>query len=319
MLKPDELGGYLVSVPIPWDDSEKLLADLFCNVTHELLDKGCDGIYLFGTSGEGYAITEKEFCQIVDIFARETADANVFRQIGCFGLSSDQVKERCAVVNGKGIEGVQITLPFWKELTDTETVRYFKDVCGSFPNLSFMLYNNPRNKRKLTGKELAKIHRQVPNLHGAKTGSGNWRDFVELLTESPMIRHFVTETAFLFCYPFGAAGLIPSSNYARPMISRRYYDSVINGGFDDATILHRDIMKFFYKTASPLSEKGYIDGAIDKAYARIGGMDMPLYMKSPYVALSIEDFKWLKNVIQNEFPDEEIIAAQKASDDFGKY
>ena len=68
--------------------------------------------------------------------------------------------------------------------------------------------------------------------------------------------------------------------------------------------LHRDIMRFFHKTATPLVQKGYIDGAIDKAYAQIGGMDMPLHMKSPYIAMSKKDFEWLKSLILSEFTDD---------------
>ena len=45
-------------------------------------------------------------------------------------------------------------------------------------------------------------------------------------------------------------------------------------------------MNFFFKTAKPLLDKGYIDGAIDKAYAKIGGMNTPLTIKSPYKTLS---------------------------------
>ena len=303
MLSPSDLRGYLVSIPIPWDDNGDLLTDLFRGAIHKFLTEGCDGLYLFGTSGEGYAVTEEEFSQIVGVFADETSDAGVFRQVGCFGLSSDQVKDRCAIVVERGIEGVQFTLPFWKEVSDPELILYFEDVCGHFPGLSFMLYNTPRNRRKLSGKELAGIQEQVPNLHGAKTGGGDWFGFFELLTEAPAIRHFVTEPAFLFCRTLGAAGVIPSSNYCRPRACRQYYDAVVNGRLDEAWALHRDIIRFFHTTAVPLVSKGYIDGAIDKAYAKIGGTEIPLTMKSPYVALTAEDYAWLERTILSEFPD----------------
>jgi len=303
-LDKEKLRGYLVSVPIPWEGGGKLSEDALRRATRKLLDEGCDGIYVFGTSGEGYAVTEGEFERITTIFAEETRDRGVFRQVGCFGLSSDQVKARCAVVRDQGIEGVQITLPFWKELSDAELLTFFKDVCGSFPDLSFLLYNSPRNKRKLTGAEMTEVQRVAPNMHGAKTGSGSWLDFLELVMESPGVRHFVTEPAFLFCYPLGAAGLIPSSNYCRPKRCRKYYEAVIHGRFDEASALHREITRFFHGTATPLVKKGYIDGAIDKAYAAIGGMDIPLTMKSPYKALSAEDLSRLEKVIKEEFPGE---------------
>ena len=175
------------------------------------------------------------------------------------------------------------------------------EVCGALAEVSFLLYNNPRNKRRLKGKELEALHREAPNLQGAKTGSGTWLDFFELITESPSLKHFVTEAAFPFCHPLGASGLIPSSNYAFPNRSREFYEAVMSGDFSGAARLHRDTMRFFHRTAVPLIEKGYIDGAIDKAYAKIGGMNMPLHMKSPYMALRNEDFAWLKSLVETEF------------------
>jgi len=303
MLTRENLGGYLVSVPLAWDEQGKFQGNLFEGAVRKLLAEKCDGLYVFGTSGEGYAVTDDEFRRITEIFARETQNAGVFRQVGCFGLSSDQVKRRCAIAVDEGIEGVQITLPFWKKLSDAELLRYFADVCGAFPDLSFLLYNNPRDRRKLSGAEIAEIGRSTPNLHGAKTGSGGWLEFMELVTESPEIRHFVTEPAFLFCWPLGAAGLIPSSNYARPRSCRRYYEAVVDGRLQEACALHREVVSFFCQTALPLIDKCYIDGAIDKAYAKIGGMDIPLAMKSPYVGLSEDDYAWLRHLVESSFPD----------------
>ena len=298
----ESLKGYLVSVPIPWDPGERLLADKLRRAIAKLLGEGCDGVYLFGTSGEGYAVTDAEFREIVEIFAEETREAGVFRQVGCFGFSAGQVKERLAMVQAAGVEGAQITLPCWKELTDAELLRYFADVCGAFPDTTFLFYNNPRDKRRLTGKELARAASVAPNLLGAKTGSGTGLDFYEIIAESPMIRHFVTEAAFLFCRPLGAAGLIPSSNYASPPTSRAYYEAVMAGDEAEAARLHRHIVAFFAKTAWPLFAKsGYIDGAIDKAYAKIGGMDIPLTMKSPYQRMSDADFAWLEQVCREHF------------------
>ena len=304
MIKPSRLAGYLVSVPIPWDERGRLLPELFRGAVRKLLAEGCDGIYLFGTSGEGYAVSDEEFACLAELLVEETRSFSGFRQVGCFGLSAEQVKRRCRLAAERGIEGVQITLPFWKELNDRELFRFMEDVCGSFPELSFLLYNNPRNKRRLSGKELAAVHGRAPNLQGVKTGSGNWLDFCELFEESPGLRHFVTEPAFLFCHGLGAAGLIPSSNYARPRSCRRYYEAVTGGDLATAAGLHRQIVRFFLATAVPLVKKGYIDGAIDKAYARIGGMEMPLAMKAPYEPLAAEDFAWLERLIGQQFPDE---------------
>jgi dihydrodipicolinate synthase/N-acetylneuraminate lyase len=296
-----DMHGYLVSIPIPWDEWGNFLPEQFCGAIEKLRHEGCNGIYLFGTSGEGYAITDNEFARILEVFEEATEGFEGFRQVCCFGLSSDQVKDRCRMVAERGIEDVQVTLPFWKEINDEELTQFFSDVCGSFGELSFLLYNNPRNKRRLTGKELESLHHKTPNLKGAKTGAGNWFDFFELITESPSLQHFVTEPAFLYSYGLAEVGLIPSSNYALPNQCRAYYDAVVSNDLPTASELHRETVRFFQETAIPLLQKGYIDGAIDKGYARIGGMEMPLNIKSPYVALSDADFRWLESKVKAEF------------------
>ena len=68
-------------------------------------------------------------------------------------------------------------------------------------------------------------------------------------------------------------------------------------------VKNRDDKGHFVRKNARRMFQGYIDGAIDKAYARIGGMDMPLNIKSPYIPLNNEDFEWLKSVIRMEFAD----------------
>lgn len=304
-MNKNKMFGYLVSVPLPLDKTGTFLPDVFRKAIQKLLEEGCDGIYIFGTSGEGYAVSNEEFEIIVSVFADATSKFKGLKQVGCIGLSSEQVIHRCRIVLQHGLKSVQITLPFWKKLNDGELMKYFSEVCGSFPEMSFLLYNNPNNKRKLKGVELEAIHAKNPNLIGAKTGSGSWFDFYELITESPSISHFVTEAAFMFSKGIGAKGLIPSSNYVFPQKSKAYFNAVMTNDLVRAQHLHKDIMRFFYKTAMPLVERNYIDGAIDKAYAKIGGMDMPLHMKSPYIPLHKKDYEWLKSIILSEFEKEE--------------
>lgn len=289
--------GYLAGVPLPWDKRGAFLKDQFRGAIEALLEDGCDGLYLFGTSGEGYAVSDEEFGTIIETFVEATGGADVFRQVGCFGLSSDQIIRRCKVASDLGADSVQITLPFWKELNDIELRRYFADVCGDLADIQFLLYNNPRNKRRLNGKELEALASATPNLCATKTGSGAWIEFYELVTESPSLQHFVTEPAFQFCRGVANVGLIPSSNYANPEKCRAYYKAVIEGDQKLAQLLHAEIINFFHKTAVPLLRKGYIDGAVDKAYARIRGMEFSLEMKSPYASLSEEDFSWLKETV----------------------
>ena len=125
-----------------------------------------------------------------------------------------------------GIEQAQVSLNFWNELNDEELDLFFQDICHSFPEMKFLLYNNPRNKRELKGWELENIHKKCPNMVAAKTGSGNWMEIYELLKNSPSINKFLT------------VGLIPSYNYIFMNRCRMFFEAVISSERERAESLH---------------------------------------------------------------------------------
>jgi len=73
-----QIPSYLVSVPIPWDEDQSFDKDVFTEILGELKKQYCDGIYLFGTSGEGYALTDEEFSEIVVHFKEQAWDFSGF-------------------------------------------------------------------------------------------------------------------------------------------------------------------------------------------------------------------------------------------------
>ena len=147
-----------------------------------------------------------------------------------------------------------------------------------------------RNKRKLSGKELECMHQRNTNLVAAKTGASTLMDFHELVVNGKSLQHFVTEPVFFYCSGPSEVGLIPSSNYSNARRCREYFQATIENKDFKAQALQREIIQFFIDTALPLLEKNYIDGVIDKAYAKLGGWDIPLTTKKPYAALNAKDF-----------------------------
>ena len=84
-----------------------------------------------------------------------------------------QIVERIGYAYDVGFRTFQISLPAWGPLDDDELLRFFADVCGTFPDSRFLHYNLPRTKRVLSGRDYARIVPSVPNLVATKnTGGG---------------------------------------------------------------------------------------------------------------------------------------------------
>jgi hypothetical protein len=84
----------LVSCEIPWDDSERLVENVFRDEVRKTLELGFHNLYIFGTAGEGYAVDTTRFRRIVDIFYEETGAPEARPQVGVIGLSTANILER---------------------------------------------------------------------------------------------------------------------------------------------------------------------------------------------------------------------------------
>ena len=143
----------LISCEIPWDENERLLEDVFRREVRMILGQRFTDVYVFGTAGEGYAVDTPRFERIAAIFHEETRGAGVHASVGVIGLSTANIVERLAIAHSRGFRHFQISLPSWGALNDREMTRFFTDVCGRFPDSTFLHYNLMRAKRLLTAAD----------------------------------------------------------------------------------------------------------------------------------------------------------------------
>ena len=188
----------LVSCEIPWSESEELLEDVFRQEVRSTLER-FNNLYIFGTAGEGYAVTVPRFTEIVRIFREETDKEGVYPMVGVISMSTPQAVERIGIAHDVGFRTFQIALPPWGELNDHEYMTFFKDVCGTFPDSRFIHYNPPRTKRVLLGPEYERLEEAVPNLAGTKNTRTDIRQIASIATHTSEMQHFWGEHGF----PFG--------------------------------------------------------------------------------------------------------------------
>ena len=107
---------------------------MFRDEVRKAISSGFRDLYIFGTAGEGYAVTLTQFREIAGVFREETSGEGVRPMVGVIGMSTAQVVEKVGAAHDIGFRTFQIALPPWGVLTDDEYMTYFTDVCGSFPD-----------------------------------------------------------------------------------------------------------------------------------------------------------------------------------------
>lgn len=110
-----------------------------------LIRGGVDGIMTNGTLGEMATLTLDEWKAFATAVAEEAGglESEVPLFVGATTLGTRDTVDRIAYLHDIGVRGVFLGRPFWSQLGLETLVRYYEDVADAFPDMSFVLYDNP--------------------------------------------------------------------------------------------------------------------------------------------------------------------------------
>jgi len=294
----------LVACPVPWDESEEVIEPLFRESIRRVLADGYRDVYVFGTGGEGYAVDTRRFRQVLGIFREETTADDIRPMVGVIGMSSQAIIERIGYAHEVGFRTFQISFPAWGALLDDEVDRFFADVCGRFPDSSFLHYNLPRTKRLIGGRDYARILRSVPNLVATKATDGGVAGARDLLVHAPELQHFLSEFDLPHGTMFGECSLLASFAQLAPIRIRELFDACRLR--DEPAMLR--LQHEFYAMNAGLWEQTvagpHMDGAYDKMLVKLGLLsDYPLRLLSPYRGFPDDDFRACRTYLYERYPE----------------
>jgi dihydrodipicolinate synthase/N-acetylneuraminate lyase len=303
MLTKENLKGVWVSITMPWDEDGNLDEDTFRENTAKLIEAGVHGLYTTGSTGEFYTLDFDEFERMVDIFAEETA-GKILTQVGCSWMNTRDSIRMARYAAGRGIDGVQVSVPFWMELNDDEVLQYFVDLSRACPDVGIVHYNIRRAKRFLNGKDYQRICAKVPNLVGTKFGSSDFAAWMELQINGPELNHFVGEGSLVTGMMFGAKGMYCSHALMNPQFVLDWYAMCERGEWEEATRIQWRISRWLVKDVYPLIEAGHLDPTLDKAFQEIvGWLKGSRYTRPPYIPLNDKEMAVLAEGTKKHYPE----------------
>ncbi|MGD9857041.1 MAG: dihydrodipicolinate synthase family protein, partial [Planctomycetaceae bacterium] len=201
--------GLMATCCIPWSGDGQFQEQIFRRGVQTAL-QGTPHLYVFGTAGEGYAVTDRQFDQIVAVFIDEMRPAGAEPMVGVIHLSLGTIVERIERCRALGVRQFQVSLPSWSALSDRELFGFFDAVCGRFSDCRFMHYNLPRAKRIVTGSEYGRLAAAHPNLVATKNTGDSLAHIRSLLDDAPPLQHFLSEAGYVYGSLFGECGILAS-------------------------------------------------------------------------------------------------------------
>lgn len=292
--------GMMATCCIPWDENGRFAERIFrLNVQHAL--HGTKFLYVFGTAGEGYAVTDRQYEEIVTAFADEMRQGKAEPMVGVIDLSLGTIKERIKRGRDLGVSRFQISLPCWAALSEKELFNFFKHVCGGFPDCLFMHYNLPRTKRMVTGKEYGRLAAEHPNLVATKNCGDSQSHIRSLIEDAPPLLHFLSESGYVYGSLFGECGILVSFIMNWPKI-KALFEAGQRRDMATMVSIQREV-DIVIRTLFEAIPNDRIDGSYDKLFEKMYVPDMPLQLLPPYIGTSDEEYHKFVGLLKQRLPD----------------
>jgi dihydrodipicolinate synthase/N-acetylneuraminate lyase len=282
----------LATAVIPWNEHYEFQEDVFRRQIHTLARDLTRHLYIFGTAGEGYAVTETQFDQITRAFWSSAREAGVTPMVGLISLSLPTIIERIERSRALGFRLFQLSLPSWGALNDEEVDRFFAETCGRFPDCQFHHYNLMRTKRLLTSAEYRRLADAHPNFVAVKNSTTDPAVIADLMTLQPRLRFYITEMGYAIARRTHDLGLLISLASIHPERAKAFV-----AGSDAQRAADVEDFKAMSAGLKAAGGRFHIDGAYDKMLYRMTDPTFPLRLLSPYASATEADFERFKAAV----------------------
>jgi dihydrodipicolinate synthase/N-acetylneuraminate lyase len=308
MTTPDQMNSakryrpcVLATCCVPWDEQFEFVEPIFRRFVRQLIAQGIRDLYVFGTAGEGYAVTETQFDEITRVFLEEARGDEVQSMVGLISLSLPTIIERIDRAREMGARRFQISLPSWGVLSDAEMQTFFRETCGRFPDCEFLHYNLMRTGRIITGEEYGRLAAEYPNLVATKNSTTDEARLRSLLTDAPQLQHFITEGGFAKAAMMDECGFLISIASSNLVLGQNYFRA---GRKRDLTMLSTMAQEFdnIVRILREAVTGAHMDGAFDKMFSRIQDAEFPLRLLPPYAGVSEKCFQRYVETLRARHP-----------------
>lgn len=244
------------------------------------LERGVDGIFVLGTTGEFYALDEAEKQRVIAT-AVEHVNGRAPVYAGTGAETTREVLRLTKMAEKERVAGVSVITPYFLKPTQAELIHHFRSVAES-TSLPVILYNNPATCAGVTIEvdTVAKLA-EIRNIVGIKDSSGDLQGTIEMVKRTPQDFAVLMgrDTLILAGLMFGTQGAIPASANLSPTLAVGIYQSFRKGdlvaarSFQDRLTHLRLVMPFATG-----------NGAIKESMALLGRPAGP--SRSPITAVS---------------------------------
>ena len=253
-----------------YDAEGGINAEAVRKLTRWFIEKGVQGVYVGGSSGE---------C-IYQSVAEGKGELTVIAHVACNNTADS--RELAAHAESLGVDAIAAIPPIYFKLPPHAIAKYWNDISDAAPNTDFIIYNIPQLAGVSLTPALLREMLKNPRVIGVKNSSMPIQDIEEFRAEGCMVFNGPDEQ-LLSGLVAGAVGGIGGTYGAMPELYIRIFDLVRENRIAEARAIQDECLKIIQNLCAC---KGNMYAVIKAVLRKLGapdcgGVRAPLYNLVP--------------------------------------
>jgi 4-hydroxy-tetrahydrodipicolinate synthase len=203
---PARLGTLLTAMVTPFGTDGSFDTVAAAQLAKHLVDGGCDGLVVSGTTGESPTTTDDEKRELLRVVLEAVGDrARVVAGAGTYDTAhSVRLAKACAA---EGAHGLLVVTPYYSKPPQTGLIAHFTAVADATP-LPVLLYDIPGRSVVPIEPDTIRTLARHPNIVGVKDAKADLHGGGQIMAETGLAYYSGDDTLNLPWLAMGATGFI---------------------------------------------------------------------------------------------------------------
>lgn len=277
------MGTVLTAMVTPFTADRSLDTDTAARLANRLVDAGCDGLVVSGTTGESPTTTDEEKIALLRVVLEAVGDrARVIAGAGTYDTAhSVHLAKACAA---EGAHGLLVVTPYYSRPPQSGLVAHFTAVADA-TDLPVVLYDIPPRSVVPIEWDTLRVLARHPNIVAVKDAKGDLHGGAHVMSETGLAYYSGDDALNLPWLAVGAVGVISVWGHLAAGSLRDMLVAVNSGDIATAR-------KISLALAPLNAAQGRLGGVtLSKAGLRLQGFDAgdPRLPQMPATPAQIED------------------------------
>jgi 4-hydroxy-tetrahydrodipicolinate synthase len=205
------LGTLLTAMVTPFAPDGSLDIPAAVRLAHHLVDAGCDGLVLSGTTGESPTTTDAEKLVLLRAVLEAVGDrARVIAGAGSYDTAHSIHLAQASAA--EGAHGLLVVTPYYSRPPQAGLLAHFTAVADATP-LPVLLYDIPPRSVVPIEYETLRVLAAHPNIVGVKDAKGDLHAGTQLMAETGLVYYSGDDALNLPWLAMGATGFISVTSH----------------------------------------------------------------------------------------------------------